>query len=58
MKERSIFRAIAVVDAVMLLPAVCELERDWVAPIAPLRVVLLAAIVAAAFVAVDHLRHI
>ena len=56
--ERMIFQAIAVVDVAMMVPAVVALERDWLAPVAPLRLVLLAGIVAAAFVAVDHLRYI
>ena len=58
MQERTIFQVIAVVDGAMMVPAVFELERDWLTPIAPLRLVLLAAIVAAGFVAVDHLSRI
>jgi len=56
--ERTIFQVIVLVDLAMMVPAVVSLERDWLAPITPLRVVLLAGIVAAAFVAVDHLSRI
>ena len=56
MNEKLITQAIAVVDITMMVPAVISLERDWLAPIYYLEVVLLAAIVAVAFVAVNHLR--
>jgi hypothetical protein len=58
MKERTIFQAIAVVDTAMIVPAVVGLEKNWLAPIYYLEVVILAAIVAAAFVAVEHLHQI
>lgn len=58
MQERTIFQAIAVVDIAMMVPAVVAVEKDWLAPVYYIEVVLLAAIVAAAFVAVDHLRYI
>lgn len=55
MKERPIFQVIAVVNTAMIVPAVMALEKNWLAPIYYLEVVLLAGIVAAAFVAVDRL---
>lgn len=56
--ERTIFKVIALADVAMMVPAVVALERDWLAPVYYLEVILLAAIVAAAFVAVDHLSRL
>jgi hypothetical protein len=56
--EKLITQAIALVDLAVMVPAVMALETDWLAPIYYLEVILLAAIVAAAFVAVNHLRYI
>ena len=56
--ERTIFQAIALADVAMMVPAVMALEKNWLAPVYYIEVVLLAAIVAAAFVAVDHLSRI
>ena len=58
MNEKRITQGIALADTAMMVPAVMALERDWLAPIYYLDVIILAAIVAAAFVAVDHLSRI
>ena len=56
--KKRITQVIALADIAMMVPAVISLERDWLAPIYYLEVVLLSAIVAAAFVAVEHLHQI
>ncbi|ACL17344.1 hypothetical protein [Methanosphaerula palustris] len=58
MQDVSLIRIVVLVNIVMLGPAVWELERDWLAPIVPLEVVILSAIVLAALVTIDHLRWI
>jgi predicted GNAT superfamily acetyltransferase len=58
MQERSITRAVALVDIAMIGPAVMAIERDWGLAITPLEIMLLSAIVAAAFVAVEYLHQI
>ena len=58
MKERTIFQMIALADIAMMVPAAMAVERDWGLAITPLEIVLLSAIVAAAFVAVDHLSRL
>ena len=58
MQERSITRAVALVDIAMIGPAVVAVERDWGSILTPLEIVLLSAIVAAAFVAVEQLHQI
>jgi len=55
MDEKLITQVVALVDVALLVPAVAAVERDWLAPTGPLSVILLLAIVAAAFVAVDRL---
>ena len=58
MQARSITRAVALVDIAMIGPAVIAGERDWGSIITPLEIVLLSAIVATGFVAVEWLRQI
>lgn len=58
MQERAITWAVALVDIAMIGPAVMAVERDWGSIITPLEIMLLPAIVAAAFVAVEHLHQI
>ena len=58
MQERAITRAVALVDIAMIGPAVVAVERDWGSILTPLEIVLLSTIVAAAFVAVEHLHQI
>ena len=58
MQERSITRAVALVDIAMIGPAVMMVERDWGLTITPFDIVLLSAIVAAAFVAIEQLHQI
>jgi len=58
MQERAITRAVALVDIAMIGPAIVGIERDWGLAITPFEIVLLSAIVAAAFVAVERLHQI
>jgi hypothetical protein len=55
MDEKLITQVVALVDVALFVPAVATVERDWLAPTGSLSLILLFAIVAAAFVAVDRL---
>ena len=58
MSGRGAIRAVALVDIAMIGPAVVAVERDWGLAITPLEIMLLSAIVAAAFVAIEQLHQI
>ena len=54
-EDQSITRAVALIDIAMIVPAVTAVERNGRSILTPLEVMLLAAIVAAGFVAVERL---